>query len=498
MPRLRNRSQPGARAQALTVVLCLAGCLACGCAGPGDSRPAESAGAQRGDPGTAASRVSAEGSSSRPGATNGAARSQESAASRPGATRKDRFVRGHLSSRYWLRWTSDETDQDLYETLALDLGDPERHPVTGHFLGRLSWDMDGRDPGSGQFSGLADTYRHSVNGHVYDAHADLHRVPGLALLRAGRQMVQETPEVAFFDGLLLESDPVGGAELQFGVYGGASTHLFESSPDEDWTAGVYAQVRPWRGGRVRLDWMHLEDETLLGRHDDDLFAAGLWQTIGERLQLETQYSRIEDRDRDVRVRAAYVDAGSDLLLESTYYQLLRTQRDLVLELDPFLNSLLEYFPYWQVGVLASKGMWEHLRLQAGVDVRRVTDRDDIGQFNRDYERYFATAGVHDLPIEGLALNVTADWWRSDDQDVRSWSVDLSQKVRDRLTATLGTYYSLYKFDLFLARERDHVRTYYGTLRYDPRKCFTLDCRYELEDNDLDQYQQLRMVATWRF
>src|SRR5262245_13821915 len=42
------------------------------------------------------------------------------------------FVHGQLVSRYWLRWTGGTHDQDVYETLTLDLGREDKDVVTGH------------------------------------------------------------------------------------------------------------------------------------------------------------------------------------------------------------------------------------------------------------------------------------------------------------------------------------------------------------------------------
>jgi hypothetical protein len=407
------------------------------------------------------------------------------------------LVRGQLVSRYWLRWTGDETDNDIYETLSLDIGDPDRHAVTGHLQGRLSADLDG-GTGSQPFASLHDSFDGRLTGHLYHAYADLHRVPGFALVRAGRQLIHDAPELAFFDGLRGETEEFGGIAGQLGVYGGASARLYEASPRGDWMTGLYLQGRPWSGGRLRLDWMHLEDETLLGPHADDLLGAGVWQSVGERIRLEGQYTRIEDRDRDVRTRAYYTDAASELLVQVSYYQLLRTQRELVVELDPFFSALQELFPYRQIGLLASKGLWQRLDVQVGVDLRRVSDQDDIGQFNRDYDRWFTTLTVRDVLADGLSVGITADHWNSDAQDVRTWGADAGYRLDAALDLSAGTYYSLYKFDLLLNRERDDVRTYYARLRYKTSRSVTLDLSYEIEDDDFDLYHTLRMGMSWRF
>src|SRR5262245_20498693 len=151
------------------------------------------------------------------------------------------FVRGQLVSRYWLRWTGSHSDQDLYETLMLDVGNEDHDAVTGHFLGRLAADIDGHGGGASPFFSLQDTRNGPVDVQIYEAYADLHMVPGIELLRAGRQTIVDTPELAFFDGVHCRTSPVAGGELQFGAYGGVSTHLYESSPEGDWTAGLYGE-----------------------------------------------------------------------------------------------------------------------------------------------------------------------------------------------------------------------------------------------------------------
>lgn len=405
---------------------------------------------------------------------------------------------GRLTSRYYLRATGDSNDQDLYETLSFEAGDAKRDPVTVYFLGRLAADLDGKEKPGSPFVSLDDTFDHGVVPRVYDAYVDVHAVPSLSVLRAGRQLIAETPEVAYFDGVRAECAPLGATKAVFGAYGGLSTHLYESSARNDWTLGAYGQFRPWKESRLRVDWMHLEDQTLLGQHENQLFGAQFWQALGRSLRFDVQYTRLEDRDRDVRAHASWFQTDAGLTLDLSYFQLLRTRKELVLELDPFFNALHEERPYHQVGVLGSKTLGEHFVLEAGLDARRVRDRADVGEFNRDFTRGHGTARVDDLLLEGLSLGATADLWSSNGQQVHTWGFDAAQKFAKTWRAELGSYYSLYKFDLQLDRERDHVRTYYAKLRHDPSKALTFSLQYELEDNDLDTYHALRAEAVWRF
>jgi len=316
--------------------------------------------------------------------------------------------------------------------------------------------------------------------------------------RLGRQLDYSTPEVAWFDGVSAETRESGRSRLQAGVYGGVPVHFFESSRSGDSLLGLFAQAHPWKGGRLRADWMHLEDETRLAQHENDLLSLGVWQQANPALRLEGKYTHLELEPRDARVQASWYDARRELTLFLSYYELLRTQKGLGLELDPFFTTLFEQFPYRQARLLASKALGEALLLQGGADVRRVSDDSDVGQFNRDFERTFLTATVGEALPMRLSLSVTGEVWNSRNTDISTWGVDLSRSFGKSVDASLGSYYALFKYDLFSIEERDDVRTYYLVLRWKRTGASAFDLRYEFEDGDLGDCQTLRLGARWQF
>src|SRR5688572_723745 len=190
------------------------------------------------------------------------------------------WIHGSLSLRYRARSSGDDRDHDLGGLLALDLADPRVSWITGHLQARVDADLDGED---GVFQELSDTYDGSVVGKLYLAYADIELAarpedsPGT--LRVGRQSDPRLPEVLRLDGLAYRTRPMGKNELELGAYAGIPVHLYESSSDGDRSYGTFAEGRPWRGGRARLDWMHLEDDEVLGEHRDDLLSLGLWQRM---------------------------------------------------------------------------------------------------------------------------------------------------------------------------------------------------------------------------
>lgn len=421
-------------------------------------------------------------------------------ASAPEAAGDPYPIHGSLSSRYRLRSTSGARDQDLYETLVLDVGDARTAPVTAHFMGRMSWDMDGiHDADSKQvFPSLSDTGGDELQGLLYEAYVDVQRPPAVGALRVGRQIDYMTPEFAFFDGVSLASKESAQWKLTGGAYGGVPSRLWDTPNSGDALYGLWGEGRPWKGGRLRLDWMHVDEDARLGPYDDDLYGLSAWQRCGEKLGFDGRYTRLEGDDRDVRLRANWNDAEADWLLQADWFRLLSTQRDFANEFDPFYSSLQDYFPFDQFRAQTSKGLGEHTRVDGGIDLRRVSDSGDEGAYNHDYDRGWLSLVLLDLFADGLSFTLTGDKWNSDDQDIDTWGFDVSRKLESGYEFSLGSSFALYKYDYFLDRERDDVRDYYLRLRKKQSESWTFDARYDYEDDDGDAYHVLMLGATWRF
>jgi hypothetical protein len=405
-------------------------------------------------------------------------------------------VHGSLVSRYQGRWTSGAHDNDLTEVLSVEVGDAKKDPVTGYVLAEGLADLDGH--GSSTFHSLADTYDSAVTARLYDAHADLHVSRTLETLRVGRQSIVETPEIAYFDGARAETVDLGEARIRVGAFGGVPVKLYTSSTAGDSMFGTFAQARPWTGGRLRADWMHVEDEGSFGPRQDDLLGIGASQNFGSNLRIEAQHTRLESESRDLRLRASYAAKDSDLVLQASWYRLMQTQKDFTVPFDPFYSTLYDLFPYAQVGFLASKSLGKHVDLQTGADLRRVSNDDDIGEFNRDFNRFFATTGIRGVLPAALDLSLTGEIWDSQESDFSTYGADLARAFGAAVDASIGTYYSLYKYDLFQNREIDDVRTWYLKVEWKRAASTTFDFRYEYEDDSSDEYHSLRLGMTWRF
>jgi hypothetical protein len=407
-----------------------------------------------------------------------------------------RLLSGLLLTRYRGRFTGDESDHDLYQTLDLTVTDPAGR-FTGALLARAAWDVDGRDAGEDEeFFGLLDTYDHAFEPQLYHAYVDW-KVDSLALLRFGRQPLYETPVTVFLDGVRADV-ATRDHRAQAGVYAGAGEHMYESSNDGDVVLGTFAAARAWKGSELRADWMRLEDARLGVDHENDLFGLALSQDLvhGEDLgRLDARFTSLETSGRDLRLTGNWLDGEGAFSVRGSYYRLLQTQKSLAAPLDPFSDTLFELFPYDQLGVSATKD-WERVGLLAGSDVRRVREDSDEGTYNRDFERYFVTGTLRDtLPVD---LSLTGELWDASEDEYETWGASLARAFPEGWDAVIGSYYSLYEYDLLSGDERDHVRTTYIDLRWKRSASQRWTLRYELERNDFDDFHELRLDYGWNF
>jgi hypothetical protein len=407
-------------------------------------------------------------------------------------------ISGYLSSRYRLRWTPNDSDQDLYEIAAVDYADPDTPWLSAHVMGRLAADLDGTHGSTSVFDSLEDTYDGAVVGTLYHAYVDLAPTDAMAQVRLGRQLDYLTPELAYFDGVNLHTNPLGSNETQTGFYGGTPVHTYESSSSGDSLFGAYIENRPWKGGRLRADWMHYDDTALFGPVSNDLYGISLWHTSPQGWSTDAQYTRLEDQDRDLRLRGQYATDDGRTSARLSLYRLFNTQFEQVLDLDMFSSALQEYFPFTQTTLIGTHSFSDEFSLDGGVDVRRVDDLGDVGTYNRNWERYYVTGNIHDCFVEGLTASLTLDDWNGDGQDIQTWGADLSREFGKSWRGSAGSYYSLYKYDLYSNSERDDVRTYYARAQWKRSDTLAWDFSYEYEDDNFEQYQTLRLGAVWRF
>lgn len=406
-------------------------------------------------------------------------------------------VHGSLRLRWRARATRDESDQDVYATLALDGGDEARDAWTWRVDAHAIADVDGASGSGSGFFSAADAQGDDVRAYLYEAYAEKHDSAEFASLRLGRQTDWETPVLVAFDGVRAVTRPSGKSRAELGGYAGRAVRQDADDPGGDPLLGLWGNWRPWRGARARLDWLHAEDDARIGDDANDLVQLALGQGLGEHARVDASWSRLGARDRDVRLRGAWNDAERDLAVFVSWTRLLETQGTLARELDPFSDALLEQAPYWEGRASVSKGFGERWRASAGAEVRRLANGADEGPYNHEYDRVWATIGVARLPLE-LELALTGERWDGGGDGVETWGADLSRHFGDGSQASIGTAYALYRLDLFQLEEREDVRTWYARWREKRAAGWSWDLAYEYEDDPGQDLQTLRVGGTWTF
>jgi hypothetical protein len=484
-----------------------AGAPAPSSAGESAAKPAQESAPTPTNAEPAASESAAAAQESAPTSTSGETTTGDGTAAAPSAdsdaapaAKSQSWVHGSSQTRFVQRWSGSDSDVDLYELLSLDFGDETKDRWTGHATARLAWDVDGTS--SSSFFSLSDSRNGPVDFDLYDAYAEMHGSGTFERIRLGRQLVYDTPVALWFDGAWAQTKPRGKAQWSTGLYGGVPVHAYETSRDGDWLAGAFEEVRPTRALRLRGDYVHLQDETDFADHSNDLFALGAFHDEGGRLRWDAHYSSLDGRNRDAALGASWLDGPRDFSMQVNFYRLLEKQESLALEIDPFFDTLMTLFPYDETRVSATKGFGEHLRVLGGIDFRRVLDGNDVGVYNHDFDRYFATLTLdHALPGE-LTLALTAESWDDAESDYKTWGADLSRRWGKTFDASIGSFYALFKFDPFNGSERDDVRTYYATVRWHASDSHTFQLRYEHEAEDgnsgLDDFDSLRWGLLWNF
>lgn len=410
-------------------------------------------------------------------------------------------LHGSLSTRYVGRATADDQDHDLRAWLVLDLADARRSPVSGHLAARADLDLDGLDEGPA-FDGLDESYDRALVAHLHEAYADLAlgSSPETAsgTLRIGRHSDPELPEFLRLDGAAYRSRPRGPHAVAGGLYGGLPARFYDEHEPGEAAYGTFLEAEPWRGARGRLDWLHLEDEVLLGPHEDDLVGLSLWQVLRGRGWLEGRVTSLEGDGRDLDLRLQLAPPQEPTQLRLRYHELLTTQTVQALEFDPFSQELVEFAPYRELGLDLAHELGAHVALELGLAARKLRDASDEGDFNRDWERGSLSATLRASRDAPLALTLGAERWHADGQDSDALEAGLAYDDGGPWCFALGSAYALYDYRWLELEEREDVRSLYLDLARELGRHCRLELGYELADDDLATWHELTGGLRWRF
>ena len=402
---------------------------------------------------------------------------------------------GSLSLRYRVRHGAGATDQDLVAGVGLDVG-RAADPVSVHVRARGFVNADGRrrdDP----FPGLDHSFGDDVNARLYAANVDLRTIRHVDLVRLGRQDLDETPTMLSFDGVRVDSERfLGATSAWLTAYGGVPVHHFEASSRGDSVFGVGGGFKPWRNGRVRLDWMQLRDDFLAIARQDDLLGVRWWQTVGD-VQLRGLHTWRDGQERDLQVTGLST-LGSVTDLRVSYRELLSTQRRQVTEIDPYFVIASDYVPYRQIEASLTRDLMSDVTASVGGEVRRLSDRSEERRFNREFEHFYTDLTWSNVAWQGLSMTLVGNLWHSSGESFRALTGELAYRPDKSLRVALGAGYDLFQYDLLQDRDRLHVRSIYLRLDRQFDGGMRVNGGYELQRDDFDEFHVFRLGVTWTF
>src|SRR4029079_12374335 len=141
---------------------------------------------------------------------------------------------------------------------------------------------------------------------------------------------------------------------------------------------------------------------------------------------------------------------------------------------------------------------DHLGVDAGFSARVLGNPDNESAFNHQFVRGWLTVSGYKWPCPDVDLAVTGEVWSATGDNTASLGGEITWRPRDRLKLTTGSYYSLYKHDLFVVDERQDVTTIFLRAVWRARDNLRLDGRIEFETGGEGNFLTGVLGVTWTF
>jgi hypothetical protein len=419
-------------------------------------------------------------------------------AAQDGEGEAERFrVDGYVSARVVTRKAEiatetparEESDQDLYGQLRLDVTMPREKRYEFHFLGAFRNDLDGEQDRQGYYplEDIGDTGTATHKEYIYEAHLDAnYLLAAMPQLRLGRQ-AGTRDEPIFFDGVAADLGP--GRRFNLTVYGGRAVHFFElDTPEGDdalWGAGVDYEVIP--PTRLSLDYLSVDDIRDPGNdRQDELISLRIAQYLTEHWRLLVKGRNINGAPRDVRLRSLTAFPAASVDVSVIYFRQMRAQNELSNETSLYFDIVGQSEPFQSLDLKVRWQPGEDYAFDVGTFKRELLEPETTqGPFNREFSRSYLVFEVDNLILTGAFLGLTGERWKSDTTEVGTHGFDLGYKYQSGLRkgrVTLGSYFSLYKYDYYLELgERTEVRTYYVDVKAPVGDAFLVTANVEQEE-----------------
>ena len=415
---------------------------------------------------------------------------------------------GYLSLSFRGRSRGSSDDQDLYGYVSLDGGNPEINDLSFHLFGRGTYDLDG-DAGLKRnlFGSSSDVFGNSLDLDLYQAYVELRRswapeALGIERVRIGRQQVYGAYSYLMDGGRIDFQEIKEAARMRISIFGGIPELLNDRSRSGDWLAGAEVEMRPFDTTRVEMRYVHAEDRNDFGgtkyRAQDEYASLALWQRIGDNGSVWAEWTTIEARTRGVALRASWEWPKLDLSVRGSYRYQNDIEKQFTPTYDPYVTVLGTSFAYHNFQIDASKLFGKHFGIDAGFSGRVLDDHSRNAPFNREFGRGWLTLSAYDWPAQNIDIALTGEYWGANDDETASAGVEVIWRPKKSFRITAGSYYSLYKYDLFIVDERLDATTVFLKLRWNIDDALRVDARYEFETGDEGDFHSVWVGLRWRF
>ena len=264
-------------------------------------------------------------------------------------------------------------------------------------------------------------------------------------------------------------------------------YLYAGSLEGQLIYGIGATGTPWRNAEARFDYVHVEDSNdYYGTPILDEFEGELSQRIGEYGHGRVYYQQQGDTPTYAGVTYDTFTASMDTSFHGKFHSQLESQKAQVYSVDPYFAITETLEPYWDALISASKCFGEHVSVEGGGNVRHLWDSADQGQFNREYERVWATVNAANWPSRNWSAWVTGDWYAGDDQ-VGAFGVGVEWKPTKCWRWTAGTDYQLWRTNFYTSTDDYDSRLFYVRGWYTPNDRWRFDTSIQVEDDKMDTF-----------
>jgi hypothetical protein len=412
-------------------------------------------------------------------------------------------LRGRLDAswRYRSQNRTGQIDQTalLYGYLDAEYTGRKQDTFRFHFQGYANADLNGLEGSDRPFYGLSDTRDHSIRAFLYGAYAEVPIAGPDVQFRLGRQEIN-SEDALYFDGGRVEYQS-GGPVSGF-VYAGLPVRFYESTRSGDLLMGGGLNWRIERNFRVSFEQIFLRDQSPPGdpsitvRNDLSILTAN-W-VRDEHMSMRGSSSWLDGHSRRINV-AVYLNYP-----ERGWWTQFRLQRQndygevVATDLSPIAVTLGDVAPYWRGGGEFHRMFTSDLDFGLGFQGRWLADQADLGEFNREYSRWFATLTGQNMVFSDVEAGLRADLWHSTDAEILAGGAYAAYEPERGERYEIGTDFSEYRYDVFTGREYLDDRQIYGRVRYPMTKDSSLRFRIARDRSQFGTDLLLQIAVSLEF